>query len=187
MNLLDYIIIILLVYLVVRGVLRGLIREIASLAGIVLGIWIGDLLEPQMTGFLRSYLPFSRYVPLISFAVIFAAVLVACNIIGWVLKTVFRKVFLGWVDRSLGAVFAVLKGVVIIYLVIVMLTFFIPAKTPLISRSLLAPWIIRSYQSMIGLISPDQYREWKRRIQGEGKKLGGVISGRGGERAGDGK
>jgi membrane protein required for colicin V production len=186
MNLLDYIIIILMIYLIVRGLLRGFVREIASLAGIVLGIWIGNLFQPQMTVFLRSYLPFPRYVPLISFAVIFAAVLVACNIIGWFLKTVFRKIFLGWVDRGLGAVFAILKGVVIIYLVIVMLTFFIPAKTPLISRSMLAPWIIRSYQSMIGLISPDQYREWKKRIQGEGKKLGGIIAGTGGETAGDG-
>ena len=176
MNLLDYIIIITMIYLIVKGILRGFIREIASLMGIILGIWLANLFQPQMTDLLKSYLPFARYLPLISFAIIFAAVLISCNILGWALKLLFKKILLGWVDRSLGALLAVAKGVIITYLIIVMLTFFLPAKTPLIAGSELAPWIIKSYQSMISLISPDHYQNWKRKIMGEKKKMGGIMS-----------
>ncbi len=63
-----------------------------------------------------------------------------------------------------GAGLAGLKGVIIIYLVIVLLTFFFPAKTPLIARSKLAPLIIVSYQSVVSLIPPHQYEKWKNSV-----------------------
>ena len=69
-------------------------------------------------------------------------ILVLCNVLGWALKLFFSKVFLGWLDRTLGAGLAVLKGVILTYLVIVLLTFFLPARTPLIAESKLTPLII---------------------------------------------
>jgi membrane protein required for colicin V production len=176
MNLLDIIIIVTMTFLVVKGIMRGFIREIASLAGVILGIWLANLFQPQMTDFLKSYLPSNQFLPLISFAVIFVSILVLCNLLGWTLKLLFKKAFLGWVDRSLGACLAITKGVIITYLVIVILTFFLPAKTPLIAQSKLAPFIIKSYQSMISLISPDHYRNLKRKIMGEKKEKGKIIS-----------
>jgi membrane protein required for colicin V production len=176
MNLLDYIIIILMTFLIVRGILRGLIKEIFSLAGIVLGIWLAILFQPQATDFLRSYLPDGKYLPLLSIAALFAAIFISSNIIGWTVKLLFEKAFLGWLDRALGACLAVAKGIVITYIAIVILTFFVPAKTPLIAGSTLAPWIIRSYQSMVNLISPDHYRDWKKKILGEKNKVGAIVN-----------
>ena len=176
MNLLDYIIIIVMIYLIIKGVLRGLIREVASLLGIILGIWLANLFQPHMSAFLKSYLPFDSYMPLLSFAVIFMAVLILCNLIGWALKLLFKKLFLGWVDKTLGIWFAIVKGIIIIYLVIVILTFFIPAQTPLIADSKLAPWIIKSYQTMVGLISPDHYKRWKEKLVGEKRKVEEIVS-----------
>jgi len=137
--------------------------------GVILGIYLANLFQPQMTDFLKSYLPSNQLLPLISFAVIFTSILILCNLLGWVLKLLFKKAFLGWLDRTLGAGLAIMKGVIITYLVIVILTFFIPAQTPLIAQSKLAPWIIKSYQSMISLISPDHYKKWKEKILGEEK------------------
>ena len=116
MNLLDIIIIVTMIYLIVKGILRGFFREIASLVGIILGIWLANHYQPQMTDFLRSYLPSTRFLPLISFAVIFASILVICNLLGLILKQLFKKVFLGWLDRTLGAGLAIVKGVIITYL-----------------------------------------------------------------------
>ena len=176
MNLLDYIIIIIMVFLVVKGVIRGIIREFFSLAGIGLGIWLGIIYQPELTDFLKAYISDGKYLPLLSIAVIFATVLVLCNVIGWAIRMLFKKVFLGWLDKGLGAGFAIVKGIIIIYVAIVLLTFFVPTKTPLIAESKLAPWIIRSYQSMTGLISPDLYEGWKRRIIGEKDEVGAVVS-----------
>ena len=92
-----------MIYLLVKGLLRGFIREISSLAGIILGIWLGNLYQPRVTDLLRSYLPFTENIPLISFALIFAAILILFNLLGWIIKLLFKKIFLGWLDRTLGA------------------------------------------------------------------------------------
>lgn len=176
MNLLDYIIIATLIFFTIKGVLKGFIREIASLAGIILGIWLGILYIPKVTQILSGYVPDSRFLPLISFALIFAGVLILCNIIGWALRYFFKKVFLGWFDKLMGAVFAVLKTILLTYLVIVLLTFFVPAKAPLIAESVLAPWVIKSYQSVVRLVSPEHYKNLKKKISGEKEKVSKFLS-----------
>jgi len=61
-------------------------------------------------------------------------------------------------------------------LVIIMLFFFLPARTPLIVTSKLAPSIITSYQAIVSLISPDFYEKWKKNIVGKKKKMDEVLS-----------
>lgn len=167
MNILDIFIVCTLVFLLVQGILRGFLREIASLAGVVLGILLGSHFQPQMTDGLKAHVPDSSFLPVVSFALIFALVLIICNVIGFALSFFFRKAFLGWVDRALGVWLALTKGVIVTYLIIVLLTFFLPAKAPLVAHSRLAPWIIVSYQSMIRFISPGQYEKWKDWILGK--------------------
>ena len=76
----------------------------------------------------------------------------------------------------MGAVFAVLKTIFVTYMAIIILTFYIPSKTPLITDSLLAPWIIKSYQSITNLISPDHYERLKKRIVGKTNKVNEIIT-----------
>jgi uncharacterized membrane protein required for colicin V production len=89
---------------------------------------------------------------------------------GVILSHVFKKAFLGWVDRALGVWLALTKGVIITYLFIVLLTFFVPARAPLVTQSRLGPWIIVSYQSMIRMISPQRYEKWRSWILGKEHK-----------------
>ena len=161
-----------MIFLVLKGLLRGFIRELASLAGVILGILLGNHYQPEMTLRLKSYLPLTDYLPLISFASLFALILIACNLMGYLLRLLFRKAFLGGLDRILGVCLALAKGVILIYLTIVILVFFVPTKTPLIAQSKLAPWIIVSYQSMIKFVSPTQYEKWKKKFFDQEKGTG---------------
>ena len=95
MNLLDLIIISTMVFLVIRGIFRGFFKEIGSLVGVILGIWLANLYQPQMTAYLKEYLPSTVFLPFISFAVIFGLVLVLCNLAGWGLNLLLKKAFLG--------------------------------------------------------------------------------------------
>ena len=176
MNLLDVLIIAFVVFLIVRGIFRGFIREVGSLAGVILGIWLGSVYQSQMTHFLKSFLPAGKFLPLISFALVFLIVLVLCNVIAWLLQKFIRKVLLGWADRVLGVALAVLKGVIITYFAIVLLTFFVPSKSEFIAGSRLAPTIISSYQSMVGLISPEAYQNLKKKFIGQKEKISKVLS-----------
>ncbi len=176
MNLLDTIIIALMIVLVVRGVLRGFFREIGSLAGVILGILLANDYQPQMTEYLKAYLPSVKHLPLISFGVIFVIVVILGNIAGWGMKMIMKRLLFSWADKTLGACLAFLKCVVITYIIIVLLTFFIPSKTPLIAQSRLAPLIIVSYQSMASLISPNLYQKWKSKFLGQKNKTGNTAS-----------
>jgi membrane protein required for colicin V production len=166
MNPLDLMILATMVFLIVRGIFRGFFREVGSIAGVILGIWLATIYQPGMTEYLKAYLPHGKALPIISFALIFALILVACNMAGWGLKMLMKKTLLGWADRSLGAGLAVLKGIIITYLAIVLLTFFVPSKTPLIATSRLAPLVIRSYQSLVSVVSPGSYQRLKKRFLG---------------------
>ncbi|MDD5204797.1 MAG: CvpA family protein, partial [Desulfobacterales bacterium] len=131
MNLLDILILSTVLFFIIKGLIRGFIREIASLAGVVLGIILAARYQDELTEVTKQFLNPSPYLALISFIVIFICVVVGCNLLGWLIRMVLRKAPLGWVDRLLGLCFALVKGVIITYVVIVVLTFFLPSGTPL--------------------------------------------------------
>jgi membrane protein required for colicin V production len=176
MNVLDYIILGLLVFFVVKGLLRGFFREISSLAGILFGIWISSRYYPQMAGSLRAYIPLETSLSLISFFLLFILVVILFNLAGFLLHHLFKKLLIGWLDRGLGFGLALIKGIIISYLLIVLLIFFIPSKSPLIAKSTTARIVIVTYQSMSRLISPDLYQTLKKRIVKESKKVGEAIA-----------
>jgi membrane protein required for colicin V production len=176
MNILDFIILGLIIFFVIKGIFRGFFREISSLAGIIFGIWIGNHYHPQMANLLKAYIPLEKSLPLISIIILFISVVILFNLFGILLHYLFKRLFIGWFDRGLGIGFALIKGIIISYLLIVLLTFFMPSKSPLIAKSTAARMVIVTYQSMSRLISPDLYKTWKRRIYKESKKVGKVIS-----------
>jgi membrane protein required for colicin V production len=178
MNTLDYIIIGFLLFLLIRGIFRGLIREISSLAGAILGIWLGNVYQPWLTGILKQYLPLPQYIPLLSFVLLFIAIIIVCNLLGWSLKLLFKNAFMGWADMTLGAVLAVLKGILITSLVILLLTFYLPEKTTFIANSKLAPWITKSYQRITSIVAPNHYDNWKKKLVGEPKKSEPIAPGK---------
>lgn len=177
MNLVDVVIVITMLFFIVRGIWRGFFREAGSLAGVILGIWLAALFYPQAADYLKAHLPSFKVqtLQLMGFAAIFLAMLILCNVAGMLLKMLAKKSFLGWADRTLGAGLAVLKGVILTYLAIIVLTFFAPTQTPLIGKSKLAPLVIASYQSMVKVISPATYLNWKSRFLGQGKGADGVA------------
>ncbi len=176
MNMLDFIILGLAAFFVVKGFFRGFFREISSLLGIVFGLLIANQYYPNMNTFLKDYIQLEKYMSPISFALIFVSVLVFFTMLGILLKFIFKKLLIGWLDKSLGVGLAIVKAVIVSYILIVVLTFFMPSKSPLITKSKAAHMVTVTYQSMIRLISPGLYKEWRKKISSESKKIGEIIS-----------
>jgi len=176
MNILDIIISGLVAFFLIKGIFRGFFREIASLAGVVFGIVIGNHYHPQMAAYLKAYIPLEQSLPLVSFIILFIAVIIVFYLVGLLLHGLFKRLLIGWFDRALGICFALIKGIIISYLLLVLLTFFVPSTSPLIASSKCARLVINTYQSMARLISPHIYREWTARISKESKKVEKVIS-----------
>jgi len=176
MNILDYIILGLITFFVIKGVFRGFFREISSLAGIIFGILIGNHCYPQMANLLKAYIPLEKSLPLISFCILFILVVIFFNLSGILLHHLFKKLLIAWLDRVLGFGLALIKGIIISYLLILLLAIYVPTTNPLLTESKAAPLVKEGFESMRSLISPDLYKDWKNRIFKESKKVGNVIS-----------
>jgi len=175
MNVLDIIIVGLIAFFLIKGIFRGFFREIASLAGVVFGILIGNRYHPQMADYLKAYIPFEHYLSLISFIIILIFIVILFNFFGILLHKLFKKLLIGWFDRTLGICVALTKGIIVSYLIIILLFWLMPT-TPLIADSKTAPVVKASFEALRNLISPDLYQSWKKKIAEESKKVQTAIS-----------
>ncbi|MFT5969635.1 MAG: membrane protein required for colicin V production [Flavobacteriales bacterium] len=110
MNYLDVIIAIPLLWALYKGFSKGLIVEICSLLALILGIYgalhfsfyASDLLVTkfQMDG---------EYLPVISFAITFIAIVFAISLLGKIITSIVKVVALGMLNRIAGALFSFLK------------------------------------------------------------------------------
>jgi len=134
MNYLDIIILAILAWSIFRGFKNGLFIEIASVAALVLGIW-GSI---RFSGFTEMKLVEwfdlqTQYLGLIAFIITFILIVVAVHFLANALDKVLKAVALGFVVRLLGVVFALIKAVLIMSIVLVLLNS-VDRKSKLISQ-----------------------------------------------------
>ena len=177
MNLIDIIIITALILCFIRGIVRGFLRELISFISVIASIFVANYYQPQANACLSVILPKGKAVPFISFLSLFVFALIACSIIAWAIRSLFieggpKNLF----SRFIGASLGILRAIIIVYLAIILLTFFMPSQMPLIARSKLAPIITRSYQNIIVPISPSYFKKFKQKFVGSIKKMKKEIS-----------
>jgi membrane protein required for colicin V production len=125
MNYLDVIVLIPVVWGCIRGFSKGLIIELATLVGMILGIMAAYYFSPQAGRFLEEYFTFSdSALRVVSYILIFLSVLLVSWIIGKIVTKVADLVMLGWLNKLLGAVFGLLKGVIIAAILLMVIVFF---------------------------------------------------------------
>ena len=104
---------ILLLSLVV-GAWRGLVHELMSLAGWVAAFFVAQWLAQDVAQWLplwREAAPQVRYA--LSFVLVFVASMFAAALVSWLLGKVVSTAGLKPVDRSLGGIFGLVRGVVV--------------------------------------------------------------------------
>ena len=115
----DYAVFAVLGFSLVIGVLRGLTRELISLAGWVAAFVLATLFSGEAARWMPESLG-PLLAGLLAFLAVFVGVLLVTFFIGLILSMLLRAAGLGVADRMLGALFGLLRGVVIV-LVAVML------------------------------------------------------------------
>ncbi len=125
MNILDLIILIPVVWGAIRGFSKGLVMELATLIGMVLGILGAFHFSGSLGNLLGDYLTLGpTAMKILSYTLIFFGVLLISWIIGKIITKVIDMVMLGWLNKILGAVFGLLKGVIIAALLLMIIVFF---------------------------------------------------------------
>lgn len=122
MNWIDLIIVVILILSLVMGFINGLVKEVASLAGLVLGIWGAIKFSSFTAAKLYEWFDMSgQYVGIIAFLVTFGIIVVVIHFIGILADKLVSAVSLGFVNRLLGMVFGVFKSVLILSVFFVVL------------------------------------------------------------------
>ncbi|MEE8480035.1 MAG: CvpA family protein [Desulfobacterales bacterium] len=165
MNLFDMVCIIILGYCLVRGIFRGLIKELSSIVGVFGGFYAAYTYYIKVGKLFSSWISNTSYLNILSFLIIFCGVFIIISIIGVIIKYLLNIAFLGWVDHIFGAGFGAIKGILIVSMLLMILTAFLPKNTPLIKNSLLSPIIASVSGKMSKVVSKDMKREFVAKIE----------------------
>ena len=121
MNIVDIILLICFVPAVVQGFRKGFISQIIAIVSIIVGAWISFRFTSDVSVWLGQHIPGSeQMLKVVSFAIIFAAVIAALALLGKLLEGAVKLVMLGWLNRLLGVAFSLLKAGLIVGLAIML-------------------------------------------------------------------
>ena len=108
---------------IVQGIRKGFIAQAISIISIIAGIWASARFANIVTGWISQYISASEQVlKIVAFAIILLAVFLALAAIGKLIEGMFKLVMLGWLNKLLGVVFALLKAALIVGLIIIAFT-----------------------------------------------------------------
>jgi len=105
----DIIFVVILVIAVIKGLRKGLAVALFSIVAFIIGLAAAIKLSATVAVYLEKNIALSnRWLPVISFLVVFIVVVVLVNLGGKLVEKTFEMAFLGWVNRIGGAIFYVL-------------------------------------------------------------------------------
>jgi membrane protein required for colicin V production len=170
MNPFDIVVVVTLGFCLIRGLFRGLIKELASIIAVLAGFYAAYTYYPPVAGMLSRWMSDVAYRNILGFTLIFCAVFLVISILGVIIKYLLKIAFLGWVDRLCGMGFGFIKGLLIVSILLIMLTAFLPKGTPFLKKSLLAPYVSTVSEEMSKVVSKDMKRNFDDKLK-EFKKV----------------
>lgn len=121
MNWLDIVIGILLIGGLISGFRNGIIGEIATLAGLILGIWGAIKFSWWTADALAGLGINSQYMHIISFIVTFIAIIVVVQLLASFLNRLLDTLALGFVNKIAGMAVGVIKSALILSVILFVL------------------------------------------------------------------
>ena len=110
----DYALIIIIVLSALYGFYRGIIKEILSLVGWVFSYWVALKYSHNLTGLFEGLISNEGLLYGITFAAILIITLIVCTIVSYVVGRFIKFSGMGFVDRGIGSLFGVVRGLVIV-------------------------------------------------------------------------
>ncbi len=122
---------------IITGITKGFIEQVMALASIFVGVWASFRFSLVVGGWLNGFIQADQQViNIIAFAVIVMTVVFVLMLLAKLLSKTLDLVMLGWLNRLLGVVFAILKAALVLGLLIFLLDP-INDKTGLVSSEVL--------------------------------------------------
>jgi len=119
MGTLDIILLLFFIPAIVRGISKGFVEQLVGIVSIVLGGWLAFKFSAPVAEWLSLHLSWeSSALNILAFALIAVVIVLVLKLIGSLIVKALKELSLGFINRLLGVVFALLKTALIIGLVI---------------------------------------------------------------------
>jgi len=143
-SVLDVIILIMMLYFLISGYRKGFVRQTATLLGLLLAIYLSLNFYLDFVEVLARYLDFSPTVlQFMSFAIIFVVANLLVHIFGEILKSLLDWMYLEPVDKGGGFLLGALKGLALVYLLVIILNQIPVAEIETaLTNSIFADWLL---------------------------------------------
>jgi membrane protein required for colicin V production len=165
MNPFDIITTVILGYSSIRGLFRGLVKELSSVVGVLAGFYWAYSHYATASKLMSGFISDPSYCNILGFFLIFCGVFVIISIVGVIIKYLLNVAFLGWIDRIGGVMFGIVKGILIVSVLFIALTAFLPKGAPLIKRSHAAPHALWLSENMAKAVPQDMKRQFWDKLQ----------------------
>jgi len=159
MNWLDILIVLVIVGLVVMAYTAGLIREVVTLVAAIVGIVIAGVLYDDLAEDVLVFMDDEDAAQAISFLVLAGAVYLFGQIVAIMLKKSASLLMLGWADHIGGAVFGLLKGLLVVQALLIIFAAYPSLELDsAVSGSELAPYFVDDVDILLWVL-PDNFDE----------------------------
>lgn len=165
MNLFDLAIALILGFCLIRGIFTGLIREFFSLSGVFAGFYAASAHYIEVAKSLSHWIPSTLKADILSFLSIFFGCLIVITILGRIVKSLIKIDLLSGVDHTVGAIFGAIKGILIVSVLLLTLTAFLPEDAPFIKNSLLSSHFTFLSARMDRIVSKNMRHEFSTKIE----------------------
>ena len=160
----DIAIIVILLVSTIIGIFRGFIREILSLASWIIAIIVAWTFAEFGAAYLEPYISQPPLRVAAAFVGIFIVVLIVLSILSYLLYKLIALAGIGGVDRSLGAVFGVARGVVLIAALILAAVYMDFASQPWWQGSKLVQYFSPVTDFMLSLMPQDIVENFRPKV-----------------------
>ncbi len=158
MTLFDVLVLVVLVASTLVGLLRGLVREVLSLLGWVAAFFVANRYADWMASMLPAVVPGGTLRLAAGFLILFIATLILAALINTAIAQLLRASGLVLADRGFGAIFGLLRGVLIVLTAVILAGLTALPRQPFWRDSISAPLAESAVRSIKPLL-PDDWAE----------------------------
>ncbi len=154
-NWLDYLIIAALAFSAFQSFRRGFTREVIGLGAAILALFLGMWFYGTAGSLIRLWVSSDRAADFLGFLMVAVTVLLLGALVGLVIRGFVRAVGLSFFDHVLGAVFGLIRGVIVAITLLMAFIAFGPRADPktvpsAVVNSQLAPYLMEASAAFVG-------------------------------------
>lgn len=143
MNWLDIVLGIVLVGSTAAGIATGLARSVIGIVSAILAVILATWFYGAAGSMFADYVSSKSVSNFLGFVIVFLLVLFAGALLGRLMAMLFKWVGIGWLDRTLGGCFGLVRGLLVSTVMVMILMAFSLAQPPrAVAGSTLAPYVM---------------------------------------------